>query len=118
MIYKGMLVRFVCASFNIQDNVNNLINSVCEQNNHNWTLHIIDDLSNDNTENIVKQKIKNSHFKDKIFYTKNTEKKYALRNIIELARQYQDCEKSIIACLDGDDQLCNAKTVDILLQTI
>ena len=54
MIYKGMLVRFVCASFNIQNNVDNLINSVCEQKNDNWTLHIIDDLSNDNTENIIK----------------------------------------------------------------
>ena len=49
-----------------------------------------------------------------LFVIKNEDKKFALRNIVESARKYED-EDSIIAVIDGDDQLCNEDTVDILL---
>ena len=45
----------------------------------------------------------------------NEEKKYALKNIIDVARKYQDDEDAIIAVIDGDDQLCNDNTVSLLL---
>ena len=46
---------------------------------------------------------------------KNKEKKYALRNIIEQSRRFQDIENVIIAVIDGDDMLCNAETVSMLI---
>ena len=47
----------------------------------------------------------------------NKEKKWALLNFIETARQYiaNNSEDVIIANIDADDSLCNENTVDLLL---
>ena len=43
----------------------------------------------------------------------NSEKKYALKNIVETARKYQDDESVIIGVIDGDDSLCNPDAVGL-----
>ena len=48
-------------------------------------------------------------------FIQNKEKKYALRNIVEVARKYQDDNDVIIGTIDGDDSLCNVDTVEIVL---
>ena len=43
---------------------------------------------------------------------KNTEKKYALKNIVECATpQFEDDDNVVIAVVDGDDSLCNNEAV-------
>lgn len=41
----------------------------------------------------------------------NTERKWALRNIIDVAREYQDRDDVIIGTVDGDDQLLHSEVV-------
>jgi hypothetical protein len=47
---------------------------------------------------------------------KNNEKKYALKNIVDAARNYQNDKNIIIATIDGDDSLCNNDTVSTILK--
>ena len=52
---------------------------------------------------------------DKFSCIINKEKKYALRNIVENSRKFQDDSDTIIAVIDGDDSLCNPDTVNLLI---
>ena len=47
---------------------------------------------------------------------KNKTRKYALKNIVEVARRFENENDIIIAIVDGDDALCNENTVNILLE--
>ena len=103
-------VLFVIPSFNAQDNIEKLGNSLAMQKNEDWDAIIIDDMSEDKTYDV------SSKFrKDRFTVIKNTEKKYALRNIVETARSFSDMDDVIIAVIDGDDYLCNENTVDLLI---
>ena len=105
-----MKVVFIVPCFNASKNIENLVSSVTSQQNENWEMVIVDDMSEDDTFE------KSSEFSsEKITVLKNSEKKFALRNIIESAREYEKDENTIIAVIDGDDQLCNNNTVDILI---
>ena len=108
-----MKVLFVVPSFNIEKNINALISSLEVQENKNWNCIIVDDMSTDKTHEALKSRISEDvRFK----IVSNTEKKYALRNIIEQSRNHEKDSDVIIAVIDGDDSLCNEKTVDILLE--
>ena len=105
-----MKVVFIVPCFNASKNIENLVSSVNSQQNENWEMVIVDDMSEDNTFE------KSSELSsEKITVLKNSEKKFALRNIVESARKYEKDENIIIAVIDGDDQLCNNDTVDILI---
>ncbi len=106
-----MKVVFIVPSFNASRNIESLVSSVTSQKNENWEMVIVDDMSEDNTFE------KSSEFSsEKITVLKNSEKKFALRNIVESARKYEKDDDTIIAVIDGDDQLCNNNTVDILIE--
>lgn len=111
-----MKVIFVSPCFNAEKNLERLIHSVALQKNENWIHCIIDDLSDDNTAEYAVEITTQSDFGRRYLIAKNKEKKFALRNIVELARNYQDDEEAIIAVIDGDDQLCNPDTVDLLIE--
>jgi len=107
-----MKVVFIVPSFNIADNFDNLVLSIESQQNENWECVIIDDMSTDNTWSMISTLCKNNK---KFTGIRNKLKKYALNNIVGVARGYEKNESYIIAVIDGDDQLCNNKTVDILI---
>ena len=104
-------VVFICPSFNIESNVDNLVESLQSQTNPNWKCYVIDDISSDKTYEKLLEKTKGD---DRFIVIKNSDKKYALRNIVECARPLED---SIIAVVDGDDSLCNNETVNILIKS-
>ena len=106
-----MKVQFIVPSYNIEKNIDTLVESFKAQKNENWECLIIDDMSSDATW----KKLENIRLGPKIRVRKNTKKKYALKNIVEVAKSYQDSEDVIIAVVDGDDSLCNDSTVDILI---
>jgi glycosyltransferase involved in cell wall biosynthesis len=108
-----MKVIFISPCYNASKNLNNLINSVTCQKNKNWELYLIDDLSSDNTVECARELIK-KNYDQQINLIVNSNKKFALRNIIEIARKFE-ATNNIIAVIDGDDELCNENTVDILL---
>lgn len=98
--------------YNASQHVESLIDSLKSQENENWEAVFIDDISCDDSIFMV------NHFSGsdkRITLVKNEEKKWALRNVVEVARNYQDQDDVIIANLDADDSLCNTKTVDLLL---
>ncbi len=106
-----MKVHFVTACRNIQDNVERLIGSVQCQTAHDWHLTVVDDASTDDTL----ERLKSTSREDaRISVVSNSERRHALRNIVNVARSLRPDE--IVATLDGDDELCNARTVELLLR--
>lgn len=106
-------VIFVTPTYNSENHINELYESLLEQNNKNWSWYIINDMSTDNTLSVIREiesKNKNIHVID------NTEKKYALKNIYDTLHNLKEENSSIIAIIDGDDALCNENTVNILLK--
>lgn len=107
-----MKLVFVSPCYNAANNLESLIDSVKCQTDDRWEHVFIDDISNDGTfaklESLVGD---DSRFK----LIKNTEKKFALKNIVEVARLYEDEEDVIIGTIDGDDALCNENTVKLVL---
>ncbi len=105
-----MRVHFITACRNAERNVEDLLSSVREQDNENWLHTIVDDCSEDNTfDRLTFLAGSDPRFR----IVKNTERKHALRNIVETARGLG--EDDIVATLDGDDSLCNSRTVSLLL---
>jgi len=103
-------VLFIVPCFNASKNIQNIVSSLTSQTDDRWGCVIVDDISTDNTFEVIKS-IKSKKFT----IIKNDEKKYALRNIVETARLYENREDIIIAVIDGDDQLCNDNAVSLLL---
>jgi glycosyltransferase involved in cell wall biosynthesis len=105
-------VVFIIPMYNASQNIKSLISSLVEQTNKNWEAVLIDDLSDDDTIFMANMCTGTD---ERFTVVKNTEKKWALKNVVEHARCYQD-ENVIIANLDADDCLCNENTVDLLLK--
>lgn len=108
-------VVFISPLYNAADNLPALCNSLQSQTDHDaWRHVIIDDMSSDGPEiQIANINAARTHVTPHMIW-RNSEKKYALRNIVETARVYQNEPNTIIATVDGDDQLCNNNTVALL----
>ena len=107
-----MKIILISPCFNAEDNIENLTKSVLNQSDERWEHILIDDISEDNTSGkIIGLPSSDKRFKPVI----NSDKKFALRNIIEAAREYQDQEDVIIGIIDGDDALCNNSTIELVL---
>ena len=105
-------VVFITPMYNASEHLPDLIQSMKEQTNDNWYCIIIDDMSTDNSFDVAcKLTRNNDHFQIR----KNQEKRWALKNVISVAREYQNDPDIIIANIDGDDSLCNENTVELLL---
>lgn len=107
-----MKIVFISPCFNASKNLENIYDSLMCQTDSRWSCIMIDDMSTDDT---WKKMNDISSRSDKFSCIKNSTKNYALKNIIRSSRKYQDSENTIIGVIDGDDSLCNEKTVQILL---
>jgi len=106
-----MNVIFIVPCYNMSRNFDNLISSIISQNDDRWMCTLIDDISDDDTWDKISTLCLNN---EKFHGIKNKNKKFALRNIVETSRLFQDRDV-VIAVIDGDDQLCNDDTVSLLL---
>jgi len=105
-----MEVIFVVPCFNMSRNFEALVKSMISQKDDRWRCIFIDDMSTDDTWECM------SVFSHKKFSAiKNNEKKFALKNIVENSRLFQERNDVIIAVIDGDDMLCNENTVSLLI---
>ena len=105
-------VVFVSPKYNASTHLNDLINSMNEQKNPNWKHIIIDDMSTDGSFDMACKLIRDY---DNFEIRKNQEKNWALKNVVKVAREYQDDPDVIIAVVDADDELCNENTVNLLI---
>ena len=104
---------FIMPAYNAEQTIARSIMSVWMQTHDNWKILIRDDLSTDNTVLIVKSLKQNLGLSDdKICLEQNKEKKWEVRNIVELLDK---CEPTDIVCrLDGDDWLCDTDALSII----
>lgn len=108
-----MKLIFVSPCYNAEENIDSLAASVKNQSDDRWEHILIDDISTDSTW----EKLNDTLGNDKRFtLIQNTEKKFALRNIVEVSRNYQNDSSTIIGTIDGDDSLCNENTVKLILE--
>ena len=105
-------VIFISPMYNAASHLPELIESMKEQTNVNWKHILIDDMSSDNSFEVACEL---THNDDHFQIIKNKEKRWALKNVINVAREYQNDPNVIIANIDGDDALCNENTVELLL---
>jgi glycosyltransferase involved in cell wall biosynthesis len=92
--------------YNVEEWIKRCINSVAKQNYNNFSHHLIDDISTDNTNSIIK---KYSEAYEATNLITNTEKKYALKNIYDTLESLDLSDDDIVVILDGDDWLANNK---------
>tara|TARA_Y100000593_G_C4309444_1_gene337589 strand:- start:1610 stop:2317 length:708 start_codon:yes stop_codon:yes gene_type:complete len=104
-------VIFISPMYNASAHIPDLIESIKEQRNENWEHILIDDMSTDESFELAKKLTSDDN---RFTVIKNKQKKWALKNVVEVARKYQNDSEIIIANIDGDDALCNENTVDIL----
>jgi len=104
---------FIMPAFNASQTIVRCLFSVYFQTYTNWKIMIRDDMSTDNTSEII------DNFKrqfnlgdDKIDLVVNSEKHWEVRNIVEALK---GCGSNDIICrLDGDDWLCDCDALTII----
>ena len=100
--------KIVVPMYNVEKWVANTINTIKKQTYTNFDCVIIDDISTDDSYNVVKELIEGD---DRFHLIKNTEKKFALQNIYEGIEYLKPANEDIVATVDGDDWLY---TYDVL----
>ena len=76
-------VVFICPSFNIESNVDDLVGSLQSQTNPAWKCYVIDDISTDQT---YEKLLKKTEGDDRFIVIKNSEKncRWYCRNAVEM----------------------------------
>lgn len=100
---KDLSFRIIIPFFNAQKYIGKCIDSIKSQTFKNYTVHIFDDCSTDNSFEVAKSHIKN----DERFLLKKNKSNYgALYNIVQgLNYNCDDSSKKIDIIIDGDDSL-------------
>jgi len=110
MISNRFVIIMPC--YNAEKTITQSLLSVIAQSYSNWQILIRDDMSIDNTRQIIDNIINVFGLQEKITVETNTEKKWEVRNIIELLKKCNDDD--IICRLDGDDWLTELDAFAIL----
>lgn len=104
---------FIVPTYNSESTIRRCIFSVWLQTHQNWKMIIIDDVSSDNTSNVIHEmKSMLNLTDDKITLIKNTQKKWEVANVLEGLKL---CTPDNIVCrLDGDDWLSDMDALTII----
>lgn len=100
------MIKFVVCVWNAEKYIKNCIRTLKSQKDGDFKVFIIDDVSTDNTIELVKSLTEND---DRFNLIVNQEKKFKLRNLDELISTFDDDD--IVIELDGDDFLLNTDVV-------
>lgn len=105
-------ILVVSPMWNAESYIQRCIESVAQQDYDNYLHIIIDDCSNDNSVDAVKNTIKNLPItiQNKFVLVKNQHKQYAIGNQLFAIKKYADAD-DIVMLLDGDDWLVNNPTI-------
>lgn len=104
--------RIITPYFNAQDYLRIYLYSLEIQLNNNFKSYLIDDCSTDNSTEIVKQVI---NCDSRFSLTVNSDKRYALENIVRTIDSIDDIDdEDIIILLDGDDWLSSDRVLSHL----
>ena len=103
---------FIIPVYNCEHKIKQTLMSVISQSYDNWKILVRDDLSTDNTVEVIKNFIEKFDLKDKIELTVNKEKHGEVRNTLEAVKKIND--DSVICRLDGGDWLTDNDTLSFL----
>ena len=105
--------RFIIITplYNVEQWVHLCIRSVLNQEYDNYLFYLIDDISTDNSRDIIKREIEGL---DNVVLVSNTEKKYALKNISDTLASIDVCDEDIVVILDGDDWLSSKRVLSTI----
>lgn len=114
-----MEVVFVIPCYNAVSNLRDLVSSLTCQLDTRWRAVLVDDLSTQPVIQALKSLLENefAEFADKFTIIENQEKKFALRNVVDVVKNRTTARiesSDIIAVVDADDSLCNSSTVGFL----
>ena len=99
--------KIIIPAYNSESWIQKCIQSVLKQNYENYECVISDDISTDNTWNII-QKL---NLKNNFTIKQNKVKKYALKNIYDSISKINCNLEDVIIILDGDDWLSNSNVL-------
>jgi glycosyltransferase involved in cell wall biosynthesis len=106
------MIKIVSCFWNVENYIEKCIESVMNQDLKDFKMFLIDDMSNDSTVDIIKNKIKDD---GRFILIVNTEKKYKLKNIDDLLVDEEHFDdEDIVVELDGDDWLENSKVLSFI----
>tara|TARA_B100000963_G_scaffold349520_1_gene358671 strand:+ start:824 stop:2344 length:1521 start_codon:yes stop_codon:yes gene_type:complete len=105
--------KIIIPLYNVEKWIKVCLMSVKKQNYKNFECIVVDDISTDNSVEIIKQTIKDD---DRFKLVINKEKKYALKNIYEAILLSEPKDEDIIVTLDGDDWLAGKDVLSTLNQ--
>lgn len=110
MIENRFVLIMPC--YNAEKTITQSLLSVISQSYSKWKILIRDDMSTDNTRNIIDNIIKVFSLQEKISVVTNKEKKWEVGNILDMLKE---CKEDDIVCrLDGDDWLTDLDCLAIL----
>ena len=94
---------FVTPAFNCQDDIVQTIKSVYAQSYEDWRMVVYDDMSTDDTAQVVEDMSKRLNLGDKLSVVSRTEKHGEVRNTLDAVQSID--ENEIVCRLDGGDWL-------------
>lgn len=103
---------FVVPAYNAEKTICQTLMSVIAQTHRDWKVIIRDDMSTDKTVEIANSLKSAFGLQDMIEIQVNSEKKWEVRNVLEMIHQCQD--NDIICRLDADDWLTDLDIITIL----
>jgi glycosyltransferase involved in cell wall biosynthesis len=110
---KELPIAVITPFYNAEKYITRCIESIITQDYDDYTLYLIDDNSNDESQHIVNNYIKSLplDIKCKIVRTINKENKGAVYNQITALRKHEFTDDTIIMFIDGDDALVNDNNI-------
>lgn len=106
---KDIKFKIIVPAYNVEQWAEKNINSILTQKYQNFEVFYTDDISTDKTAEVV-QSLNNG----KIDFVTNTEKKFALRNIVESIERSHPDDEDVIVLVDGDDWLYHDNVLNVL----
>jgi glycosyltransferase involved in cell wall biosynthesis len=106
------MIKIISCFWNVEEYIIKCLDSVINQNLKDFKMFLVDDFSDDNTVNLIREKINDD---DRFILIVNQEKKFKLKNIDDLLLDenlFDD--EDIIVELDGDDWLENNNVLSLI----
>lgn len=100
--------KIITPFYNVEKWISTNLESVLGQTYQNFEIYYIDDLSTDRSIEILERYKSNKN----INIIKNTEKKYALKNIYDTINMASPKDEDVIVILDGDDWLSSTEVIE------
>ena len=103
--------KIIVPFYNVEEWIGKCVKSIQLQKNKNFKCFLIDDISTDNSANVIENLISQD---DRFVLIKNKEKKLALKNIFDAISDSGSDPEDIIVTLDGDDWFASKEVLNVL----